>query len=802
MLLQNTVPAYLFREYADDDNLQAFWASYNAMAQAYQTWFATVGLPYYPGLSGALLDWVALGLYGSAPTALESQTASVKGPLNTEALDTAALNTFSPAAETFYNLTDDAFQRIITWNAFKGDGKRFSMPWLKRRVMRFLVGANGQDPTVVSPGQQVGTENTSAISARIAAGVCTVNINQALASVLVPNLPPNLLTIFQAAFQAGPGVILDLPAQYTYVCNVQTTLNASVVPATESSIGSAASQTTGAAAVSLQGGSGSYHYAWTWQSGGAGITINSPTAASTSFTASGLASGTGVFGTALCTVTDTVTSLTAHATVAVSIERATPVAVAVVPTSISQSGASASLTGSITQVTASGGLPPYTYAWSWQSGGAGIEIDTPTSALTNFTAGSLSPGTTDTGTALLTVTDSFGQQATAAVPVSLGRATLLSAVTAPTSISVTAGQASIDTGTTTVTPSGGQTPYAYAWSWQSGGGGMAFSAPTAATTYFGASGLTPGEEVSGVAACVVTDAYGQTATVTCAVSITRATLVSASASPASQSSVGVSRTQTTGTSTVSASGGEAPYTYGWTWSSGGSGIAINSPSAAATSFTAANMNLGTTYSGVAVCTVTDNLGQTAQATVSVSIKCAALVQAYTNEAAAAFTIPTGASEVTLEGWGPGGAGAAGSGSVCGGPVGAGGGAGGYFRSAFSVTSANWGQTINISATNAAGAAVSISSGTYALSGATAHAGAAASGNSPGSGGTASGGNALNATGGAGAAGNQSTGAGGAGGTPHAGVNGGPYGTGGKGGGSGNHPAAGGGALGGVVVDVT
>jgi hypothetical protein len=61
---------------------------------------------------------------------------------------------------------------------------------------------------------------------------------------------------------------------------------------------------------------------------------------------------------------------------------------------------------------------------------------------------------------------------------------------------------------------------------------------------------------------------------------------------------------------VTASGGTAPYTYAWTWASGGTGITILSPTASATRFNATHALDGTLLSGIARCTVTDDVGAT------------------------------------------------------------------------------------------------------------------------------------------------------------------------------------------------
>jgi hypothetical protein len=213
-MLTKTINSYLYQQYADDDDLQAFVAAYNQATQAYITWFSSVGIPFYPGLSGALLDWVANGLYGMQRPAVEQQGSPAIGALNTEVLNIAPLNSFTaPTQATYYTLSDDVFQRILTWNLYKADGKLFGVRWLKRRVMRFLAGTNGLDPSPWYPDFVVGPENTSAIGVGIAGGTVTVTIHQTTLAGLI-TVTPQLLTLFQLIFQASG--ILDLPAQYSY----------------------------------------------------------------------------------------------------------------------------------------------------------------------------------------------------------------------------------------------------------------------------------------------------------------------------------------------------------------------------------------------------------------------------------------------------------------------------------------------------------------------------------------------------------------------------------------------------------
>jgi hypothetical protein len=78
-----TIPSYVYQQYQDDSDLQAFAAAFNTMAQTYVTWFANVSLPIYTNLSGTLLDWVLFGLYGIPRTSLASPSSAALGPINT-----------------------------------------------------------------------------------------------------------------------------------------------------------------------------------------------------------------------------------------------------------------------------------------------------------------------------------------------------------------------------------------------------------------------------------------------------------------------------------------------------------------------------------------------------------------------------------------------------------------------------------------------------------------------------------------------------------------------------------------------
>jgi hypothetical protein len=150
--LQRVIPSYLYQEYADDDDLQAFVDSYNALAQGYHNWFLFTPLGLYtaPGISGALLDWIGQGIYGISRPTLASQTSSITAGYNSVTYNTIPYNglVFSENGSSSI-ATDDIYKRVMTWNLYRGDGQVFTIGWLKNRINRFLNGVNGSDYAVL-----------------------------------------------------------------------------------------------------------------------------------------------------------------------------------------------------------------------------------------------------------------------------------------------------------------------------------------------------------------------------------------------------------------------------------------------------------------------------------------------------------------------------------------------------------------------------------------------------------------------------------------------------------------------------
>lgn len=228
--MTDIIPSYLYKEYDDDDDLQAFVGAYNVLAQSYMDFFVSGLLPVYTSstITGALLDWVAAGLYGMTRPALSSGRNRDLGPLNTYAYNVLPLNKRRRVGPTDVTVTsDDIFKRIMTWNFYKGDGNAFNVRWLKRRLMRFLIGTDGSAPNVDQTYPISVTFGNGAIAIRINVGTRRVTggalynrfgFNRmpynALRTTFVPaSNPLPYESVLKEALDAG---VLQLPFQYTY----------------------------------------------------------------------------------------------------------------------------------------------------------------------------------------------------------------------------------------------------------------------------------------------------------------------------------------------------------------------------------------------------------------------------------------------------------------------------------------------------------------------------------------------------------------------------------------------------------
>lgn len=148
--LQNVIPAYLYAEYQDDQALPTVFDSLNSYGLGYLQWFLKTALGDYTQLSGQLLDWIGVAVYGMPRPVLGTASIETSGSYDTVPYDTIAYNSHQKTESGIAQIAnDDIYKRCMTWNLYRGDGQVFSLQWLKNRVARFLNGASGSDCAVL-----------------------------------------------------------------------------------------------------------------------------------------------------------------------------------------------------------------------------------------------------------------------------------------------------------------------------------------------------------------------------------------------------------------------------------------------------------------------------------------------------------------------------------------------------------------------------------------------------------------------------------------------------------------------------
>lgn len=194
-------PSYVYVQYNDDVNVSAFFTAYNDMSQLNLDVLNAVTLPIYYNQYGYLLNWTALGIYGIVRQDLSVGFPAPLGPVNTFTANQETPNGFKYLPNsTSYAVSDLAFQRIIQWNTFKGDGLIFTLRWLKRRCIRFLSG-------------NIFPDNTYQISVAFT-GETAVTI-----TIYSGEIPLDLAVILQAGIEGG---VLQLPFQYAFTVEISS----------------------------------------------------------------------------------------------------------------------------------------------------------------------------------------------------------------------------------------------------------------------------------------------------------------------------------------------------------------------------------------------------------------------------------------------------------------------------------------------------------------------------------------------------------------------------------------------------
>jgi len=327
---------------------------------------------------------------------------------------------------------------------------------------------------------------------------------------------PSVISAMDLSFSASR--IQYVPAPETPQEDAETEspvgIFATATPAGVSKSSAATSITTASVTAALVGATGAT-FAWSRLSGSTSISADSPSAATTAFTATGVGSGVTV-----SFFNDTATTEIYTVDVPVDCTHGTggSLSVSASPVSVSTNQDAASVTTSAVTASASGGSGGNSFAWAKQSGGS-ITADSPASATTTFSATGLTAGEARSAVFRCTVTDSSTATAYVDVTVTITRAGF-SVALSPTELSRFGAYSTQTTGGVTATAANGAGGYSYAWTKVSGDP-ITINSPSSATTTFTAAGLAYGETRSAIFRCTTTDLSASTATADISVVIGR-----------------------------------------------------------------------------------------------------------------------------------------------------------------------------------------------------------------------------------------------------------------------------------------
>ena len=228
--LQTIIKASPYFEYADSDDTTAFFNSLNSLGQQYLDWFNDTPLGVYtdPSISGPLLDWIANNLWGIYRPVISTSSTFVLAGYNSFAYNTLPYDSMNYIQSgTAQIATDDIYKRLLTWILYLGDGKQMSIQWLRRRIARFIYGADGGDIdiglianiNIAIPSKSIVTGAWNSMSWDLlpwdGGGSVTATAKHAL-SISVPN-NNGIGPIFADLVNGG---YLPLPFQLSYEVNI------------------------------------------------------------------------------------------------------------------------------------------------------------------------------------------------------------------------------------------------------------------------------------------------------------------------------------------------------------------------------------------------------------------------------------------------------------------------------------------------------------------------------------------------------------------------------------------------------
>ncbi len=235
--IQAVPRCYVYDQYSDDPNIQAFADAYTAIMQGYLDWFNSTPLGAYtnPNIAGPLLDWTAAGIYGVVRPVISTLNKSTRGGFGTRIYGTSPYGTLlKKQSGTAQVANDDYYKRTLTWILYQGDADNIDITWLKNRIARFLYGANGADVDVgmannisIMPMMMVPDAGYGARTFGKKPAYGKMFMRQVMSIrlyITIPDIPA--AHVFAALVTQG---ILPMPIQITWVIGFAFVLNQSTL---------------------------------------------------------------------------------------------------------------------------------------------------------------------------------------------------------------------------------------------------------------------------------------------------------------------------------------------------------------------------------------------------------------------------------------------------------------------------------------------------------------------------------------------------------------------------------------------
>lgn len=192
------VKSYVYQQYRDDADIIALFDAYNQIAQDYLKTF----LSHSPAIyiddvwTSGELTYLAWFLWGQRRWYSDyASSIDLEGAIDELPIDWISAGGSLPKPRQKLLINDDTFRRIMTWNLYRGDGAQFTIPWLKKRIKRWMIGVNGYAPLFGDANE------------------ISVNISNKIVNISVVTTDTSLLLSLQAALYSGA---LNVPAGFTF----------------------------------------------------------------------------------------------------------------------------------------------------------------------------------------------------------------------------------------------------------------------------------------------------------------------------------------------------------------------------------------------------------------------------------------------------------------------------------------------------------------------------------------------------------------------------------------------------------